>query len=108
MVSLANMLHDYGIFVSAMARLRDISDEFDGSRRFSEEMKNRLALVERDGRTSERVRDTLLPNIAGWTDDPVLGKDSCQKQSVFFYRENDGKGELKAYYTSDWQLGPLE
>ena len=53
-------------------------------------------------------RDTLLPNIAGWTDDPVLGKDSGQKQSVFFYRENDGKGELKAYYTSDWQLGPLE
>ena len=39
---------DYGIFLSAMDRLRDIAAEFDECRRFTAEMKIRLALVERD------------------------------------------------------------
>ena len=39
---------DYGEVLSALARLQDISGEFDGSRRFTDEMKIRLALVERD------------------------------------------------------------
>ena len=39
---------DYGEVLSAVARLQDISSEFDGSRRFTDEMKIRLALVERD------------------------------------------------------------
>ena len=39
---------DYGILLSAMARLRDIAAEFEECRRFTEEMKLRLALVERD------------------------------------------------------------
>lgn len=221
------LAEDYGIFVSAMARLRDLSEEFDGSRRFSDEMKNRLPLVERDlnvlrqkydilstknvgsvldaelavsdiklftglnladvqvdrlrlrlalqdnpddaarrvllliskieryeesfktlldknpikdlqdelqesvdsmgwwtknvfGRTALKekqaaigaiqeknqvIGETLLANIAGWGEDPTLGKDPGQKQTVVFYREHDGKGELTAYYTSDWQLG---
>ena len=39
---------DYGILRSALERLRDIGAEFDGCRRFTDEMKIRLALVERD------------------------------------------------------------
>ena len=39
---------DYGILRSALERLRDIGAEFDGGRRFTDEMKMRLALVERD------------------------------------------------------------
>ena len=39
---------DYGIVISANDRLRDITAEFDESRRFTDEMKIRLALVERD------------------------------------------------------------
>ena len=39
---------DYGEVLSALARLEDIAGEFDGSRRFTDEMKIRLALVERD------------------------------------------------------------
>ena len=39
---------DSGVLVSAMERLQDISDEFDGCRCFTEEMKIRLALAERD------------------------------------------------------------
>ncbi len=31
-----------------------------------------------------------------------------QEHSVVFYREHGGKGDLKAYYTTDWQLGSLE
>ena len=39
---------DYGEVLSAIARLQDIASEFDESRRFTDEMKIRLALVERD------------------------------------------------------------
>ena len=39
---------DYGEVLSALSRLRDISLEFEGSRRFTDEMKIRLALAERD------------------------------------------------------------
>ena len=43
-----DIAEDYGQTLSAVDRLRDISSEFAGSRRFSQEMKIRLALVERD------------------------------------------------------------
>jgi len=43
-----DVAEDYGEVLSALARLQDISSEFDGSRRFTDEMKIRLALVERD------------------------------------------------------------
>lgn len=39
---------DFGVVGSANERLRDITDEFNESRRFTHEMKIRLALVERD------------------------------------------------------------
>ena len=39
---------DYGEVLSAIGRLQDISFEFDESKRFTDEMKIRLALVERD------------------------------------------------------------
>ena len=42
------LAEDSAILVSAMERLQDISDEFDGCRWFTEEMKIRLALAERD------------------------------------------------------------
>ncbi len=39
---------DYAVLASAMDRLRDVSEEFDGYRRFTEEMRLRLALAEKD------------------------------------------------------------
>ena len=42
------LAEDSGLLVSAMQRLEDISAEFDGCGRFTEEMKIRLALAERD------------------------------------------------------------
>ena len=42
------LAEDSGVLVSAMERLQDISDEFDGCRCFTEEMKIRLVLAERD------------------------------------------------------------
>ena len=223
---------DYGILLSAMARLRDIGGEFDECRRFTEEMKIRLALVERDVNvlhhkynvlstrpvdsvpgaalavpdmhlftissladlqvdrlrlklalqdnpndvsrsfsmlnskvdrhetsfralldkdsvqgyqeqlkesvdgmswwkrnvfaTGERRQkekditstarmrfariagqeqsvDNLRLNIAHWSQD-LAGRDAGQEQSVVYYRENAGKGNVKAYYTRDLQL----
>ena len=43
-----DVAEDYGEVLGALARLEDISSEFDESRRFTDEMKIRLALVERD------------------------------------------------------------
>ena len=48
--------------------------------------------------------DDLRLNLARWSDDLTLGKDSGREQSVVYFRENYGKGKLKAHYTSDWQL----
>ena len=45
---LREVAEDYGILCSVMERLRDIAAEFDKCRRFTAEMKIRLALVERD------------------------------------------------------------
>ena len=43
-----DVAEDYGLVLSANERLRDIREEFEESRRFTDEMKIRLALVERD------------------------------------------------------------
>ena len=216
---------DYGILLSAMDRLRDIAAEFDECRRFTEEMKMRMALVERDTnilhhkynvlstrcldsmpgaglavpdmhlftiaslvdlqvdrlrlklalqdnpddvkrsvsrlyskidqyeasfralldndavqdyqeqlkrsvegmswwkrhvftrgeherqqagiRSIDAIRadrlDALRLNIARWSPD-LGGQDAGHEQSVVYYREHAGKGDLKAYYTSDLQL----
>ena len=50
---------DYGEVLSAIARLQDISSEFDESRRFTDEMKIRLALVERDLGAAHQKYDVL-------------------------------------------------
>ena len=64
---------DYGILRSALERLRDIGAEFDGCRRFTDEMKIRLALVERDVNilhhkydilSTRRVDSTLRATLA--------------------------------------------
>lgn len=34
----------------------------------------------------------------------AAAKAEEQEHSVVFYRELGGKGDLKAYYTTDWQL----
>lgn len=43
-----DVAEDYGDVLGALARLQDISSEFDESKRFTDEMRIRLALVERD------------------------------------------------------------
>ncbi len=64
---------DYGILRSALERLRDIGAEFDGCRRFTDEMKMRLALVESDVNmlhhkydilSTRRVDSTLRAELA--------------------------------------------
>ena len=47
--------------------------------------------------------DDLRLNVARWSQD-FAGRDAGQEQSVVYYRENDGKGNVKAHYTSDLQL----
>ena len=51
---------DYGEVLSAIARLQDISAEFDESRRFTDEMMIRLALVERDLGSVHQKYDVLI------------------------------------------------
>ena len=51
---------DFGEVLSAIARLQDISAEFDESRRFTDEMKIRLALVERDLGAVHQKYDLLI------------------------------------------------
>ena len=47
--------------------------------------------------------DDLRLNVARWSQD-FAGRDAGQEQSVVYYRENAGKGNVKAHYTSDLQL----
>ena len=47
--------------------------------------------------------DDLRLNVAHWSNN-LAGRDAGQEQSVVYYRENAGKGDVKAYYTSDLQL----
>ena len=63
-----DVAEDYGEVLSAIARLHDISLEFDESRRFTDEMKIRLALVERDLSAVHHkygilVRESLAGNV---------------------------------------------
>ena len=51
---------DYGILLSAKERLEDISAEFSGSRRFTEAMKIRLALVENEINMLQHKYDVIL------------------------------------------------
>ena len=61
--------------------------------------------------TREKVReirddslDKARLNIARWSEHLAGINDAGLEQSVLYYRDQDGKGEIKAYYTSDWQL----
>ena len=45
----------------------------------------------------------VLTSIQSWSDS-LDQEDIGLRQSVVYYRENDGKGDLKAYYTSDLQF----
>lgn len=58
-----DLAEDYGQALSAIERLQDISSEFEGSRRFTDEMKIRLALVERDLSDVHHKYRTL---VDGW------------------------------------------
>ena len=49
-----------------------------------------------------RLNEVQL-NVARWSQD-LGGQDAGQEQSVVYYREHAGKGNVKAYYTSDLQL----
>ena len=53
---------DYGTLLSAMERLRDVDGEFNESRRFTEEMKIRIALIERDLNVLHHKYDILSTN----------------------------------------------
>lgn len=52
----------------------------------------------------ERRLATLRPHISQCLEDLASQKDVGQKQAIIYYRENGGRGDLKAYYTSDWEL----
>ena len=59
-----DVAEDYGEVLSALVRLEDISSEFDESRRFTDEMKIRLALVERDLSAVHYKYDLISKSIA--------------------------------------------
>ena len=66
---------------------------------------------DKKGQLIEKIRtirdDSLEPirlSVARWSERLDSMKDSGLEQSVLYYREDNGGGELKAYYTSDWQL----
>ena len=67
-------------------------------------------ITEADIKEAQSIRDDRLElvriSLARWTDNIHLGYDRGPSQSVLYYRDNKGKGDLKAYYTSDWQLQP--
>lgn len=67
-------------------------------------------ITEADIKEAQSIRDDRLElvriSLARWTDNIHLGEDRGPSQSVLYYRDNKGKGDLKAYYTSDWQLQP--
>ena len=62
------------------------------------------AEMERIQSGPERSLVTLRSHISELLDDLASQKDVGQKQAIVYYRENGGRGDLKAYYTSDWQL----
>lgn len=51
---------DFGLLLSAQDRLRDLAAEFDGSHRFTDEMKLRLSLLEKDLGPLYRKYEVLL------------------------------------------------
>ena len=62
---------DYGEVLSAITRLQDISSEFDESRRFTDEMRIRLALVERDLSAVHHKYGILIGESLSETGDPL-------------------------------------
>lgn len=46
----------------------------------------------------------LRLNIARWSEELGRGRDSGLEQAVVYYREEEGRGALKAYYTSDLKV----
>ena len=47
----------------------------------------------------------MLKSMKSWSDSPDKSDDPGLAQSVVYYREDDGEGELKAYYTDDLTIG---
>ena len=48
--------------------------------------------------------DDLRLNLARWSEEITRGRDAGPDQAVVYYREQEGRGALKAYYTSDLQV----
>ena len=71
------LAEDYGLVLSANARLRDIMEEFEGSRRFTDDMKIRLALVERDLSSMHQKYETCLSALRIH----LLGVDCVRKMA---------------------------
>ena len=47
---------------------------------------------------------TFVLNLARWSEEITRGRDAGPDQAVVYYREQEGRGALKAYYTSDLQV----
>ena len=52
---------------------------------------------------AERLEPVVL-ELQKWSDSLTEHEDEGLQQSVVYYREDNGKGDLKAYYTSDLRL----
>ena len=63
---------------------------------------------DKDIKKVRKIRDDSLDkarlNLTRWSERLAGMNDAGLEQLVLYYRDQDGKGELKAYYTSDWQL----
>ena len=72
-------------------------------RRERKELEGESALV-RDIRADDLA--PMLCSMQSWSDSMAESNDDGLAQSVVYYRDDDGKGELKAYYTGDLRLEP--
>lgn len=74
---------DYGEVLGAITRLQDISFEFDESRRFTDEMKIRLALVERDLSAVHQKYSILIGGRLSETSDTTAVKLATTDQYLY-------------------------
>lgn len=69
-------------------------------RKLTKESKDKIATLYDIG---ERRLDTIR-QLARCSQDIRKGRGVGHEHSIVYYRENNGKGDLKAYYTGDWSL----
>lgn len=93
--------------VKYQKELSDMLDDMNWWERNVLERSRRKSLEEADEQATKIRADrlnTVLPALRSWSDSLGESNDEGMEQSVVYYRGDGGRGELKAYYTSDVRL----